>query len=110
MSLLDQGTHTVTVFPGCQTVDGDGNPVTKASPNGFPAKAVVQPISSTEASELGAETGEVYRLRFARGDEPELGPGSQIEWLCRRWSVVGYPLHHTGSLATRHNSYRIKRT
>lgn len=109
MSLLDQGTHTVRIFPTVGGMDGDGNPVQKVSTQGFTAQATVQPLSSTEAAELGVQTGEVYRLRFAR-PAPELGPGAQVEWMCRRWSVHGYPMLHTGSAMTSHLTYHIKRS
>lgn len=110
MSLLDQGTHTVRVFRDIQTLDGDGNPVTRPAPTGYDTKATIQPLSSTESAEMGVQTGEVYRLRFTRMDEPELGPGAQIEWMCQRWSIHGYPQRHTGSAATAHLTYRIKRS
>lgn len=109
MSLLDQGTHTVLVFPEQAGVDGDGNPVMKPAAAGFTARATVQPLSSTEASEMGVITGEVYRLRFAH-PEPLLGPRAQIQWLGQRWSLVGYPSHHTGSAATAHLTYHIRRS
>jgi hypothetical protein len=108
MSLLDQGRHTVTVYPTVSTVDGDGNPVQKPA-NGFQAQATVQPLSSTEAAELGVQTGEVYRLRFVRPG-PELGPGAQVEWNCRRWAVHGFPEIHSGSARTAHLTYHIKRS
>lgn len=107
MSLLDQGTHTVTVYPTVDAVDGDGNPVKKPV-QGFQARATIQPLSSTESSEAGEQTGEIYRVRFAK-PEPMLGPGAQIEWNCSRWSVVGYPMQHTGSVRTAHLTYRIRR-
>ena len=108
MSLLDQGRHTVTVYPTHSAVDGDGNPVQKPG-NGFKAEASIQPLSSNAAAELGLQTGEVYRLRFVRPG-PELGPGSQVEWNCRLWSVHGFPAHHTGSSRTEHLTYHIKRS
>ena len=109
MSLLDQGTHTVTVYPTVSTVDGDGNPVQKPQTSGFTAQATIQPLTSTETAELGVQTGEMYRLRFAR-PAPELEPGAQIEWACRRWSIHGYAMRHTGSRATQHLTYHIRRS
>ena len=109
MSLLDQGTHTVICYPTHPDVDGDGNPVQKISGRSFTAVATVQPLTSTEAAELGVQTGEMYRLRFAR-PAPELGPGAQIEWMCRRWSVHGFPQIHTGSRTTEHLTYHIRRS
>ena len=108
MSLLDQGRHTVIVYPTHSATDGDGNPVQKPG-NGFRAQATVQPLTSTEAAEMGVVTGEMYRLRFAH-PAPELGPGAQIEWNCRRWAVHGYPQIHTGSPRTAHLTYHIKRS
>ena len=109
MSLLDQGTHTVICYPTHGGVDGDGNPVQKVSAQGFTAVATVQPLSSTESAELGVQTGEVYRVRFVRPG-PQLGPGAQIDWMCHRWSVFGYPQIHTGSARTAHLTYHIKRS
>jgi hypothetical protein len=110
MSLLDSGTITVVVYPTVGGIDGDGNPVQRPSASGYPARATVQPLSSTETAELGVQTGEVYRLRFVRSDEKLLQPGAQILWLGHRWSVDGYPEHHTGSPSTAHLTYRIRRS
>lgn len=109
MSLLDQGTHTVTVYPTESRLDGDGNPVQRPTEKGVTAVATIQPLSSTETAELGVATGEVYRLRFVRPG-PDLEPGSQIDWLGRRWSVHGYPMRHTGSGRTAHLTYHIRRS
>lgn len=108
MSLLDQGTHTVMVYPAVQTTDSDGNPVSVAGP-GYAHRASIQPLSATESNELGVGTTEVYRLRFAK-PEPVIGPASQIGWLNTQWSIVGYPRRHTGSTNTEHLVYHIKRS
>ncbi len=108
MSLLDQGRHKVTVYPAIQAIDDDNNPLMAASPNGFPAYASLQPLSSDEAATIGLETTEAYRLRFST--HIDIGPGSQICWLDTKWSVHGYPKRHTGSARTEHLTYIIKRS
>jgi hypothetical protein len=108
VSLLDWGTHTVTVFPAVDAVDGDGNPATVAGSESFCHTATIQPLSSTETAEMGVVTGEVYRLRFAH-PAPVLRPRSQVEWDGELWSVRGWPAKHTGSPRTGHLTYHIAR-
>ena len=107
MSLLTRGRHRVTVYPAVDAVDGDGNPCQAASPTGCAAYATIQPLSSEETEALGLQTTESYRLHFT--DSRVIGPGSQICWLGKRWSVDGFPKRHTGSRRTEHLEYRIRR-
>ena len=64
MSLLNRGTEVVTVFPEEVTTDEDGNTITRPSATGVVARAVVQPMTSTEDASVGFETESKYRLRL----------------------------------------------
>ena len=64
MSLLNRGTEVVTVFPEEVTTDADGNTRTRPSTVGVVARAVVQPMTSTEDASVGFETTSKYRLRL----------------------------------------------
>jgi len=117
MSRLDSWNHVVTVFPEEATVSRDGNVLLKASTIGVPKRVLIQPQpqSGTSARRAeqngeGYETEELYRMRFARGDEMELGPASEIEWNGDRWYLTGYPRRFNSSPRTAHLDYVIKRT
>lgn len=120
MSLLDKGVEDVIVFPEITTTDSDGNPFTKASDTGVPAKATIQIASQSgtsarraEQDEEGFESEEIYRIRFPRAVDAmlgPLGPQSQVEWQGHRWAVFGWRKRYNGSRRTRHNDYMIRRT
>lgn len=105
--------HTVVVFPEEQTTDTDGNPVTRPSTVGIPARAVVQPLGTTtdDQDATGAVTGPTrYRLRLADSwSWPRLGRQSAVEWDGHRYSVIGDPLVYNGSRKTRRVEYTIGR-
>lgn len=69
MSLLDNGPHTVTVIPRVAVKGTMGNTNYK---DGVPVvipRVSVQPLSSSERSELGISTSESYKV-IGRGDWP----------------------------------------
>lgn len=79
MSLLNRGTEVVTVFPEEAVTDADGNTKTRPSATGIVARAVVQPMTSTEDALVGFQTEAKYRLRLV-GYPSLLGAQSQVEW------------------------------
>jgi hypothetical protein len=116
MSLLDSWNHVVTVFPEETSVDRDGNVMLKASTIGVPKRVLIQPMPQSgtsarraEQDNEGFESEELYRMRFARGDETLLGPASEVEWEGKRWYITGYPTRYNSSPRTAHLDYVIKR-
>lgn len=119
MSLLDWGcTEDVVVYPEVLETDSDGNPRTKAAPDGtgIPAKARIQILGQSgtasrrqEQDNEGYETEKVYTIRFPRSFAYTLGAQSQIEWQGNRWVIFGDAAYYTSSPATRHVTYNIKR-
>jgi hypothetical protein len=108
MSLLNRGTETVVIFPEEVTTDSDGNPVTRPSATGVVVRAVVQPMTSTEAASVGFETESKYRLRLV-GYLKVLGAQSQVEWQGKRYAIDGEPRQYNGSFRTAHVDYVIAR-
>ena len=108
MSLLNRGTDTVSVFPEETYTDADGNTVTRPSTVGVVARAVVQPITSTEDASVGFETTSKYRLRLV-GYSTVLGAQSQVEWNGKRYAIDGEPRQYNGSRRTAHVDYVITR-
>lgn len=117
MALLNRGNTEVIVFPQENWVDSDGNPSVRASTTGVPRTVMIQPRpqSGTSARRAeqdteGFETEEIYRMRFRRGEDMELGPESYVLWNGERWSIAGYPIRYMGGPRTEHNDYTLKRT
>ncbi|OKH76251.1 hypothetical protein EB73_03215 [Mycobacterium sp. SWH-M3] len=108
MSLLHRGTETVTVYPEEVTTDSDGNTITRPSAVGVVARAVIQPLTSTEDAAVGFQTESRYRLRLV-GYPTLLGAQSQIEWNGKRYSVEGDPRIFNGSRKTAHVDYVMVR-
>jgi hypothetical protein len=109
VSLLRRGTDTVVVFPEEVATDEDGNTITRPSATGVVARAVVQPLTSTEdPSAVGFETESKYRLRLV-GYPTVLGAQSQIEWGGKRYALDGDARIFNGSSRTSHVDYQIVR-
>jgi hypothetical protein len=116
MSLLDRGNADVVLFPEEVTTDTDGNPITRPSATGIPARATVQPLgwatgSDTDSTSAGFITGpQRYRLRLTRSyGGPVLGRQSRVEWNGDSYAVIGDPVHYGGSPRTAHTDYTIGR-
>jgi hypothetical protein len=119
MTLLDSTNEVVTVFLEVRTVDADGNPLTKPSVNGVESRARIWQLSSTEKqdtagvntrAQLGVSTRAQFGLRFPRSFPHVVGARSQVEWNGKRYSVVGDPIVHNGSVRTRHLQYLLERS
>lgn len=117
MSLLDRGNEDIIVFPEEVITDEDGNVFTRPSETGIPARVLIQamPQSGTSARRAeqdneGFESEQLYRMRFVRGGEMELGMRSRIEWNGQWWSINGFPIRYNSGARTAHADYVIKRT
>ena len=117
MALLNRGNTTVMVYPQEDCTDSDGNPSIRASTTGVEMIVMIQarPQSGTSArraeqDQEGFETEEIYRMRFRRGEDPDLGPEAYIVWNGQRYSIAGLPIHYMGSSRTEHSDYTLKRT
>lgn len=108
MSILNRGTETVTVVPEEAVTDREGNTRTRPTTVGVEARAVVQPLTSTEAQDIGFQTTSKYRLRLV-GYPSLLGAQSQVEWQGKRYAIEGEPMQYNGSPRTRHCDYTIVR-
>lgn len=121
MSLLDGGPgfEDCVVYPEVMVNDSDGNPRTRPSATGIPAKArfQIQGQSGTssrrqEQDNEGYESEKVYKIRFSRAfnaQHGELGAQSQIEWRGVRWAMFGDAARYGSSRRTAHLTYTIKR-
>lgn len=105
MSLLNRGTEQVTVFAEVAKTDSDGNTITKPGTVGVAARAVVQPLSSTETDEGSSSK---YRLRLV-GYDGLLGAQSAVEWNGKRYAIDGDPMVYNGSRRTAHVDYVMVR-
>lgn len=118
MSLLDSGRETITIYPEIQTVDSDGNIVTKPDhDNPIVTRASIQPQQSSgtsarrrEQDQEGFLTESICRLRLPRRFPHLLGAQSRIEWNGEYWAVIGDAYKFNSSDRTRHRTYTIRRT
>ena len=108
MSLIDRGTEVVTLFPEETVTDSDGNTMTRPSAVGMVARAVVQPMTSTEDASVGLETTSKNRLCLV-GYPGVLGAQSQVDWQGKRYTIDGEPKVYNGSRRTAHIDYLIVR-
>lgn len=109
MSLLHRGNETVSVFPETVVTDEDGNAKTRPSSVGLVARAVVQPINSSENADGGYNTSTRYRLRLVGWNGGTLGAQSQVEWNGKRYSIEGDALIYAGSPRTARAEYTMVR-
>jgi hypothetical protein len=105
MSLLNRGTYEVIAFPEVTRTDSDGNKITAPGTVGVLARAVVQPLSSTENEEGSTSR---YRLRLV-GYSGLLGAQSAVEWNGKRYAITGDPMIYNGSRRTAHVDYEMVR-
>ncbi len=110
MSLLDACNEFVRVYPEEVTTDADGNTVTRPSADGVSTPARIWPLVSTESQEGGFQSMTRFGLRFPRSFQYVLGAQAQVVWNGKRYSVVGDPVVHNGSRATRHVQYILERS
>lgn len=117
MSLLDKANEDVIVYPEETFTDSDGNPMTRASTTGIPAKATIQIAAASgtsarraEQDNEGFETEISYRVRFPRSFTLTLGAQSKIEWQGIKYSIIGDRHQFRGSSLTAHNDYQMRRT
>lgn len=117
MSLLDKANEDVIVYPEETFLSPDGNPMTRASTTGVPAKATIQIAAASgtsarrsEQDNEGFETEISYRVRFPRSFTLVLGAQAQLEWRGIRYSIIGDVHEFRGSSVTKHNDYTIRRT
>jgi hypothetical protein len=118
--LLDHGPHTVTVFMEEEVTDSRGNSVRKPAVTGVVVTGcLVIPIASTRGAfpamdvRFGQRVDGAWRL-FAR--TAPLGWWSRIEWAATggapteliKFTVLGGPLYHGASGATRHLSATLQ--
>ncbi|WP_162625629.1 hypothetical protein [Mycolicibacterium llatzerense] len=88
--------------------DEDGNTRTRPSSIGVVSRAVVQPLTFSEAQEMGFDAKARYRLRLA--NYPALlGAQAQVEWQGGRYAIEGEPRQYNGSGRTRHVDYVMMR-
>ncbi|AEL17666.1 head-to-tail stopper [Mycobacterium phage Bonamassa] len=119
MSLLDQGTDDVIVYPEEVVIDKDGNTRTRPSKVGVPARARIQVLGQSgtssrrqEQDNEGYETEKVYTIRFDRESDRRLGrlgAQSTVEWDGRIWALFGDENVYNSSPRTAHRTYTIKR-
>lgn len=107
MSLLNQRTHTVTVFREVTTTDGDGNTISIPSEIGVSSGARIQQLSSVEDND--GRTTTRYRLRLVGWKGAPLGARSAIEWNGKRYAIDGEPLDYNGSHRTANVEYTMVR-
>lgn len=117
MALLNKGNAEVIVHADAESTDSDGNPSRVPSPVGVPMTVMIQPRpqSGTSARRAeqdgeGFESEEIYRMRFRRGEDMDLGPESYVVWRGDKWTIAGWPLRFRGSSRTEHSDYVLKRT
>lgn len=118
MSLLDRTNETVTIYPEVDTIDSDGNTITKPSATGVVQAVWIYPAAQSgtssrrsEQDNEGFETEEVYKLRLPRSYAgTPLGPQSRVDWNGEYWAVIGFPIRQNGGSRTRHSVYTIRRS
>jgi hypothetical protein len=81
---------------------------TRSSAVGVVARAVIQPVTSTEDASVGFECASKYRLRLI-GFPTLLGAQSQVEWQGCRYAIDGEPRQYNGSRRTAHVDYVMVR-
>ena len=115
MSILDRGYETVTVFLDEEYLDEDGIKHLRTSTTGIECVATIQPASSgtqrsSEQSNEGYETEEIYRIRFRRNDPIRPGIWAKVVWRGQTWTIHGHPLEYSqGSKRMPHRWYMLTR-
>lgn len=116
MSLIDNGPHTVRVYPEERVQDSRGNEVRRPSLTPVVVTGcIMQPISSTRGAfpatdvRQGQRVDAAYRL-MARA--APLGWWSRVEWVTPNgtipMTVLGGPLVHRASDGTTHVSATLQ--
>lgn len=105
MSLLDDPTDVVAVYPEVDSVDGDDNPIRVPAEQPVRVGGRVQPASADETRDRGYKAGTYYR--FIGRSFPR-GAYARVEWAGREWDVDGEPLLSRGSEATRHVTVMLR--
>lgn len=117
MSLLDKGRETVVIYQEVNETDRDGNIIKGVTPVGVTTIATIQPAIQSGTSQRraeqtneGYETEDTYRMRLPRSFPFILEAQAQVEWLGKRWHVVGKVHRYNGSNRTAHVDYVIRRS
>lgn len=110
--ILDEGPHTVLVFPEIEVTDSRGNVRKKPVDVGIMVRGVtMMPLASTRGAFAALQVTEgqtvdaAWRM-FARS--APLGWWSRVEWQGITMSILGGPLMHTMSDGTSHMSATLK--
>lgn len=106
VSLLDNGTEIVQVFPQVSRVDDEGNEVLGPATESVAVRAHVQPISSSEDTALGQAAVPLYWV-VARS--APAGPWAHVEWRGARWEVLGEPAAWHGPAHLAHVTATVRR-
>jgi len=122
MSLLDSGPgyEPIIVFPEIMEHDEDGNPRTRPSTTGIPAKARFQFTGQSgtaarraEQDVEGYESEKIYSMKLPRewtAQHGILGAQSEIEWRGARWALFGDARIYNGSPRIAHVEYIVSRS
>lgn len=116
MSLIDNGPHTVRVYPEERTTDSRGNEVRRPSDTAVTVGGcMMQPLASTRGAfpaidvRLGQRVDAAYRLMARKAP---LGWWSKVEWDTPNGTIVmtvlGGPLLHVSSDGTTHVSATLQ--
>ncbi|MGW4114819.1 hypothetical protein ACWEFJ_28425 [Actinosynnema sp. NPDC004786] len=107
MSLLDQSNARVVLHRQVLTTDTDGDPRWVPEEVGTPLDVMLWPVDTATAVTLSRESGEVYRVRPARGQPVPVGPWATVDWDGRTWDVHGESTRHQRGRATRRVTFLI---
>jgi hypothetical protein len=104
MSLLDNGPHTVTVFPEETATDSRGNMVKRPTEVGV----VITGCLMTPVRSSRDRDGYVHADYRLMSRELPIGPWSRIEWNGKTLAVIDGPHHYAASEATQHVSAIVR--
>ena len=112
MSILDNASERIVVYPAVETFDADGNSILHAADTGIETRGSLQArgLDTDPATAEGYATTETYRLRLARSFTIPLGPGAEIEARGQRFAVVTKPVVSRSSPMTTRTEYMVRRS
>lgn len=99
MSLLDNPRDVIALYPEVEATDDLGNVIRVPSDTPVMVGGRCQPVSSEESAAAGQSVATVYRF-ITRAFLA--GAFARATWRDRDWDVLGEPMRHNGSEATRH--------
>jgi hypothetical protein len=105
VSLLDNGPHTVTIYPSEIVTDSYGNQIHEPSSNGVRVRCVVTPQSNRRDTNQGGPVDQTFKVVTREAPVDEHARVVYNEMSC----TVDFIARHDSSFETRYVTFVIRR-